>query len=229
MHRVRSEWALALVLPNVCLSEPIEGIEVALVPRHDQRILAFEAAHAHVRSFLNQFTDNFRFKFEPAALLVREDAPRTVYATEALAGFRDLVAMSVIPQNRAWDLRHGQKNRILWSDAFSFYPWTLDRDHKYLVAQTPALLGLHVVKKFQGQSAPELPSQLSINPAFVDDPLLGSLIKAWRRRYLTSVPQPGDSKLFRSLNMANQAHEYPPQGIRRSTMSAGLLRFGSVP
>jgi hypothetical protein len=114
-----SEWALGFVLPNVHLSEPIEGVEVALVPRRDQRIIDLETSHGNLGAFLKRFTDAFEVRVEPTALLVRSDAPRSVYTTEALAGFRDLVAISVIPQNRSWDSQYSPQHRILWSDTFA--------------------------------------------------------------------------------------------------------------
>ena len=123
--------------------------------------------------------------------------------------FRDLVAISVIPLNRSWDLQHGPQHRILWSDTFAFYPWTLDKNNNYLVAQTPALFGLHLVEEFRGQSAPELPSRLPLDRLSIDEPLLASLMERWRRRYVTATPDINERKLFRSLNMANQASRIP--------------------
>ena len=98
-----------------------------MVPRHDPRITDLERAHKNVAPFLNRFTDAFGVRVQPTALLVREEALPSVCTTEALAGFRDLVAISVIPRNRSWELRHGRQNRILWSDTFAFHPWILDR------------------------------------------------------------------------------------------------------
>ena len=180
-----------------------------MVSRRDPRIAVLEKTHENVGPFLDRFTDAFGVRVNPTALLVRKKAPPPVYTTEALAGFRDLVAMSVIPRNRSWELKHGRQNRILWSDMFAFYPWTLDKNHQYLVAQTPALLGLHIVEEFHGQSTPELPSQLHLDRFSIDEPMLDALIKRWRRRYLARTPHTDDLKLFRSLNMANQASRTP--------------------
>ena len=41
-------------------------------------------------SFLSRFANSFDEKFEPAVLLLREDAPKNFTEIEALAGFRDL-------------------------------------------------------------------------------------------------------------------------------------------
>ena len=90
------DWTPIFVLPNVELLNPIECDIVALVPAHDQRVVSLKCVQPVFRSFLSRFANSFGKKFEPAVLLLRDDAPKSFTEIEALAGFRDLTAISVV-------------------------------------------------------------------------------------------------------------------------------------
>jgi hypothetical protein len=203
-----ADWNPVTVLPNVALAEPIEGEVASLVPVRDDRVNRLGRVHPNFRSFLRKFTDAFGVKLHPSVLLVRSDAPRSIYTVEALANFRDLIALSVIPYNQALELRHQRGYRILWGDTFFLYPWMIDKNFEHMIAQTPAILSLHAVKEFKGQSSPEI-FPMTLTPSEIDEPLLRELLQRWRRRYISRTASWPDIALFRSLNMAHQASLLP--------------------
>jgi hypothetical protein len=203
-----TDWDPVSVLPNITLEEPIGEELAALAPANDDRIRALKKTHANFRSFLRKFTDAFGAKVHPSVLLVRSDAPRSIYTVEALANFRDLVALSVIPHNRALELKDGQGHRIVWGDTFSFYPWMIDKNFEKMAAWTPAIGSRRNVTEFRGQSSPTI-FPMTLSRASIDDPLLQRLLQNWQRRYVSRRTAWKDVALFRSLNMAHQASLLP--------------------
>lgn len=206
--RDQEGWIAATVLPNIALQEPIEGGLVALAPRDDARVKTLCRAHPNFRRFLGKFTDAFGEKLHPAVLLVHADAPPSIFNVDALASFRDAIALSVVPRSRAFQISHGVNHGINFSNSFWFYPWMLDRHNEDLIASTPGLLGVHEVAAFKGQSAPEIPAR-DLSTTDIDEPLLAALLVRWHRRYTSRRPAWADRALFRSLNMANQAALLP--------------------
>ena len=158
--------------------------------------------------FLDRFADNFGEYVEPAVLLVRGNAPQSFFEIEALAGFRDLIAISVLAYNRALELCRRRGLRVLFADAFALYPWMLDKQYETLIGSTPAFRGLHEVATFQGQSAPAL-SRMPLDAGDIDQPLLTALLERWWHRYEAAEPEWEDIALFRSLNMAYHASMLP--------------------
>lgn len=202
------EWKAVAVLPNVELKAPIEGGLAALAPCGDERVLALVRAHPHLGAFLAQFTDAFGVEEEPSVLLVQSNAPRSIFTANAFASFRDAIALSVVPYNRALGLLRSGTPRIHFSNTFSLYPWMLDKDYEYLMVNTLAVLGVHEVTKFNGQSSPEI-SRATLAPTALDQPLLTELLKRWHRYCTGRGPKWPEQALFRSLNMANQASLLP--------------------
>ena len=208
LDRDRNGWTAAIVLPNIALQERIEGNLAALAPHDDARVQALCRARPNLRRFLGKFTDAFGKRLQPAVLLVRSDAPRSIFNVEVLASFRDAIALSVVPRSRAFQITHGINHRTNFSNAFWFYPWMLDRHNEDLIANTPGLLGVHEVAAFKGQSAPEIPARV-LSPTDIDQPLLAALLARRCPRYTSRQPEWSDRALFRSLNMANQAALLP--------------------
>jgi hypothetical protein len=125
-----------------------------------------------------------------------------------VAGFRDAIALSVVPYNRARALMNPGAHRIYFSNSFWLYPWTIDKDYSRLVGTTPAMGAPAPVNTFRGQSSPELP-HARLMASDIDDVLLTELLKRWRNRYTRRNPRRSEVALFRSLNMANQASLLP--------------------
>lgn len=198
------------VMPNLRLKEPIEGKKAALVSFTDPRIVALAKKHKLFNSYMSRFTDAFGVRQQPAVLLAKKSkAKKAVIRVEAMASFRDLVALSVIPHSRALMLVYKNSNgRILYSNSFWLHPWMIDRNYEWLVTNSMASLGLHQVKKFKGQATPEIFSE-ELNPYEIDTALLTRLIDRWHDRYFRPNPSWSDRALFRSLNMANIACQLP--------------------
>lgn len=198
-----SEWKPVVVLPNIGLQKAVEGELAALVPTHDARVESYPA----LNSFLSRFTDAFGREINPSILIVPEDVPETILGADALSGFRDAIALSVIPYNRARKIKSPQYFGVFWADYFAMYPWMISKDHDdRLVARTPALFSTDDPKDFRGQSSPEL---ATMTVGAIDEPLLTALLKRWREYYTTGDPTWPDIALFRSLNMAFRAAEIP--------------------
>lgn len=201
-------WRPMAVLPNLDLSDPIEAGEAAFLPLEDARTLAVGAAHPRFRTFTRRFTDAFGQRVLPTILALSPDADDSYRTAEALAGLRDALSLSVVPFAWAHELMAPHQHRTLYSDAFAFYPWMIDRHYEHLIADTPGVLAVHLVEEFRGQSAPAV-APVRLRWTDVDQSLLRGLTEAWRRRYCGSRPSWRDTALFRSLNMANQACRLP--------------------
>jgi hypothetical protein len=203
-----SAWLPMFALPNIEIRQAIEVDGFALASVDDQRVQELADAHPNFRQFLNRFTTEFGQPIVPSIFICRDDAPITYRGIHAIAGFRDAIAMSVIPQSWAKVLRFGNTMGIKYSDYFSVYPWMLDNNFEHLLALTLNLLGWHQVTELRAQSTPAL-SREFFDAGPLDKPLLASLLERWERSFSTPTPESDDIKLFRSLNMANAAALLP--------------------
>jgi hypothetical protein len=217
---VSDSWIPAALLPNIFSEKPIDGEHLAIVRRDDVRLNAICAAHPQVNEFIHQFTDTFGVPIEPMILLVREDCKHV--SVDAIASFRDLLALSVVPYSRALGTVYGNHaaDRISYSNSFLLYPWTFSADYQHIVANTPGFKGVHLTSEFHGQSSPEIPP-LELDA--IDMPLLRSLLRRWERHYLGKRARWHDRVLFRSLNMAYQAAQMPAPGIDVTIYDLGRL------
>lgn len=199
-------WTPIALLPNLSLADAIEGGPIALAPTFDARVENLRTAHAAFDTFLGRFTDAFRQPLTPATLIARDDIlANGQLSTDAVSGFRDLVAASVVPLGNANNLRHARnRHTIGYSDFFALYPWTVDQKFDGLVARTPAILGIHDANEFYGQGDPGLFVD-RLSSSEIDLPLLNALASSWAREFVDRQNVPRDRSLFRSLNMANDA------------------------
>lgn len=90
-------WEPVVALPNVDVVDAVDSRFVAIVGRNDQRVQTLEELHPVLRKFLSRFTNEFDVAVKPIVLLIRRDAPESVFAIDAIASFRDIVSMSAIP------------------------------------------------------------------------------------------------------------------------------------
>jgi len=133
------EWTPMFVLPNVPLDQTLECEIAAIAPTHDPRVRALKPTHPTFDQFLNRFSDNFGEKFEPAVLLLDAAAAPSFRDVAALGSFRDVIALSTITHGRALELRYPRGHRVLFGEAFAFYPWMLDRHYEDVIGSTPAI------------------------------------------------------------------------------------------
>jgi hypothetical protein len=212
-------WKPILVLPNLRLKGAVGGELVAIAGAEDSRIAEIEASHKRFGSFLNRFSDAFGVRSRPSVLLVRSDAPKSCFDIGALASFRDIVSVTTVARGRSLQQVYRSPNSISWANTFDFHPWMIDKNYEYLVANTPALLALHEVNKFNGQCSPEL-SRHDLNESELDRPVLDDLIQRWHAHYPLAGTDWKNLALFRSLSMANQACLLP------SATAATVYDFG---
>jgi hypothetical protein len=201
-------WLPMFALPNIEVKRPVEVDGFALASIHDARVRELAEANPNFSEFLNRFTTEFGKRIVPSVFICRDDAPMTYRGIDAIAGFRDAIAMSVIPQSWATVLRFGTTMGIKYSDYFAVYPWMLDKNFEHLITSTLNMLGFHQVSELRAQSTAALsPEFFDHGP--LDEPLLAGLLARWQRSFSTTVPPQDDIKLFRSLNMANAAALLP--------------------
>jgi hypothetical protein len=150
-----------------------DGGRAAIASIRDQRIIDLANQYPSFRSFIASFNDAFGVQVEPSVLIVKTLKSKPL-RLEPLASFRDLVALSVIPYQRAQMLvRKGQMPRILYSNVFYLYPWMLDKNYQHLMTNTLSGMGIHMPSKFGGQSSPDIfPHDL--HPHDIDETLLES-------------------------------------------------------
>jgi len=140
--------------------------------------------------------------------MLRSDTPKHVFGVEAIGGFRDLIAASVVPYNQALEIVYPHGRRVLWSNNFDFHPYMIDKDYEYAICSSPAVLSLDQIEKFRGQASPEV-ARIALQSSDFDHVLLSALIAQWQVRYLAKRPDWKSLALFRALNMAYQASRLP--------------------
>jgi hypothetical protein len=195
-------------LPNIEVEEPIELDGMALATIADPRIQELATQHPRFSKYLDSFRSEFNYRINPSIIIRRDDTPDLYRTVDALAGFRDAIALSILPYVWADFLRYGHPPELGYSDSFSIYPWMLDKNYQYVVMRSQAQWGLDEVKKLKPQSIPGVTPRRLIRRN-IDRPMLAALLKRWPIRYSTAEPAWEDRALFRSLNMANAAARLP--------------------
>ncbi len=202
------EWVPMLVMPNLDIRGSIECEFAAIVSATDSRVEKIRRYHPNVTNFLGKFSGQFKNQCWPSLLILSADSPEMCRTAEAITAFRDLASLSAIPLARAKRLRFDRGESLVYSTAFQFYPWTLDKHYKNLIMSNPASTSMHLVSEFNGQSFPEQ-SQVSLMEQYVDLPLAKALLKRWVMRFPRNSTSRCDLVLFRSLSMANEAARIP--------------------
>jgi hypothetical protein len=202
-------WEVAFVLPNVQVQLPIETTHMALVPFNHVRVRELRAEHAVLDRYLARFTDAVGEKVEPSVLMHRYPSPKTTRTHDAFAGFRDLLAISVVPVSRARSLtQRSRPTAIHFSNYFDPFPWFVTNDYKAILLATPSVTHFNEISKFRGHSHADLFTH-QLSDYEIDQVLLERLIEEWRLRFAVKNPSKDSVTLFRSLNMAAQAARMP--------------------
>ena len=102
------------------IQETIEVDGVALVSLQDSKLAVLADDHEKFATYLNGFTTEFGQKIAPSVILVRKDKFELYRPAEAMAGFRDAIAMSIIPYSWAHVLRFENNNNIKYANWFAF-------------------------------------------------------------------------------------------------------------
>lgn len=195
-------------LPNIEVEEAIELDGMALATMRDLRIQELTAQHQRFSNYLDSFRSEFNRHIDPSIIIRRDDTPELYRTVDALAGFRDAIALSVLPYAWAEFLRYGHAPEVRYSDSFSIYPWMLDKNYEYVVMRSIGEWGLDEAHELRPQSLPGVTPRRLVRRN-IDRPMLAALLQRWPIRYSTTTPTWEDTALFRSLNMANAAAKLP--------------------
>ena len=205
-----TEWIPLLALPNFEIKKAIGVEKFALASKHDKRIAKLASTHKNFARFLRSFSDEFGEPLVPSILIYRADAPPSYRTVEAITGFRDAVAMSIIPRSWAHRIVHGHSSGVAYSDYFISYPWMIDKDYNHLITTSLNMAGLHDVHLLRAQGLPALPKHV-VDQGPIDEPLLKTLLARWEDCFSGHPTSNDDVRLFRSLNMSNAAARLPAQ------------------
>jgi hypothetical protein len=198
-------------LPNIHVTVSVEVPSLALVYAEDNRVQGLANNHENFKIYLDHFSTEFGDKSSPSLLIWDDKGPQAYRNTEALAAFRDALAVSVVSRAWAQYLRHRRPEKLRFSNYFSIYPWMTTSNYEYVIMRSSAVLGIHDVKLLCAQTSPGLLQEV-VSEREIDQTLHKELLVRWKRRFGTEEPHWDDVKLFRSLNMANVAALLPSQG-----------------
>jgi hypothetical protein len=140
-------WIPMFALPNIDVEEPIELDGLALATISDQRIQELADQHPNFHTYLDSFRSEFNHRINPSIIILRDDTHKLYRTVDALAGFRDAIALSVLPYVWAEFFRYGHPAEIGYSDSFSIYPWMLDKNYEYVVMRSIGQWGLDEAKE----------------------------------------------------------------------------------
>jgi hypothetical protein len=196
-------------LPNIHVEEPIERPGIALVSLKDERLTTLSKKHRRFAMYMRSFTTEFGVAISPSVLIRESSSPDRYRTAEALAGFRDALAMSVIPHSWAHTLRFETRSGIRYANWFSFYPWMTDAKYEGIIMQSMARLGYDdEIEALRAQTTAGF-SYERLAACMIDRPLLEAILDRWVARFATDAPTLNNVALFRSLNMALSASMLP--------------------
>lgn len=201
-------WTCVAVLPNVDMSDSVEGGRIAMSSPQDARVQASVVQFPSLGDFLSRFYDTHGNRITPSLILWDALSEADLPRFDAMCSFRDVVATSHVLVARARAISGSFPSSTQWMDSFSIFPWMLARDHEHIVCQTPAVRGMHDIKSFRGQSSPELVC-CRLNGSDLDRALFDALLQRWNEVYMVGSSAHSDVALFRSLNMAFRAGSIP--------------------
>jgi hypothetical protein len=196
-------------VPHIDAQEPIEVPGMALVSLRDDRLKALAKKHRRFAMYLRRFKSEFGQQIWPSIVIRESNSPDEYRSVEAIAGFRDAIAMSVIPYSWALALRFENTFGIRYANWFTFYPWMIDAQFDGIVMHSMAQRGFHEVKALTAQTNAGFSYQ-PLAGRMLDRPLLKALLARWEVRFKTSgAPDRENVALFRGLNMALSAAMLP--------------------
>jgi hypothetical protein len=206
-----ANWVPMFALPNVRMNHPVEIDYLAIVHASEPRAQALASTSANFKHYMTHFKNEFDVDCQPSLILWNDAGPREYRNTEALAAFRDALALSVVPGKIASILDRDSQEKLTYTNWFNIYPWMTGSDDKYVVMRNSVGTGVHETIQLKPQIAPSLNQEI-IQKRDIDATLHKELMVRFKRRFANATPSWDDTKLFRSLNMANAAGQLPSQG-----------------
>ncbi|WP_420637274.1 HigA family addiction module antitoxin [Candidatus Palauibacter sp.] len=236
------EWELLFLLPNLKV-EPEDlatwgfppqagltlGLEgVALTSAKDERVVETLEWSAAAAAWVNSFHDGHWNPVVPAALIAKKSWGALMGKDpEPVMSFLNAVAIAALLRTRAKWPGEGVRGPS-WSDSFDYHPIELRPDGSALDISTPAVDHFHV---------PWTELSLTCNVGLgqcemdsMDEHLALRLGAAWKLRYQERLTNRATTRLFRSIEVANEALRMTSQGYRttRDAASASVRWATSV-
>ena len=201
------DWIFISVFHNLSILERIESKYVVIVPKDDLLTQTIRDRSLAFSQFVDNFKDQFGREFAPCLLFLHRRVKPDV---EAIISFRNLLAISSIVQSWERFICYGtQLDYFKFSNYFELYPYSLSRDEKDLIVNTPSVMGVDEPSEFQGQCSPEIARSDSTRK-FYDFTLFEALCHHWVEYYVKRKRNEWKNRsLFRSLEMAFRASGLP--------------------
>jgi len=192
------------------MRESIGNDWISIVPFGDPRIKECISNSPYAKALAENFKDQFGRPVFPSFIIVSNAIPDRVRDIEAIVGFRNAFALSVIAKGNEHSLSNQFVAYPLYSDYFHLYPITISRDSSTFLTLSPSIHGYDdEYEKFEGQTNPNLGGQRGIFTD-TDTRLFDLIFKAWERRFLKAKTSDwSTTALFRSLEMAYRASAMP--------------------
>lgn len=203
-------WIIFFVLPEIQVRESIGNDLISIAPYDDPRVKECISSSPYAKALAENFKDQFGRSIVPSFLIAVDTIPDRVRDIEAIVGFRNAFALSVITRGHEHSLSSQFVAYPLYSEYFQLYPITISRDNDGFLTRSPSLLGFDdEYEKFAGQTNPSLAGPRGIFTD-VDTSLFGLILKVWERRFLKGKTSDWTTTaLFRSLEMAYRASSMP--------------------
>lgn len=207
-------WHVVLIFPNLSdiKSEAFatEAIKICSISEIEDSIQP-NAANETIRLMLQQFHTVFGERFEPSVLAVAAHEPRLL-EREVLSDFRNACSMCAVCGGRAAKLGDKGQWHIRYSDFFLFNHHVAGKDGSILSLEGISRGMDDELDSYRGTSDAAIRNPANF-AAEVDKPLLGLLLKHWRRRHFSRRVSRVDRQLFHALRIAFQASRYPSDGL----------------
>jgi hypothetical protein len=199
-------WFIFFVLPEIQVKQAIGNNLISIAPHDDPRVKECISSSPYAKALSENFKDQFGKPTKPSFLIAVDTILDSLRKTEAVVGFRNAFALSVIAKGHENYLSNQSVVYPPYSDYFDFYPITVNKNNDCFKTWSPALsdYGNNEHKKFRGQTNPSL-ARKSWILIENDDRLFSLILKAWERRFVKGRTEWSTTALFRSLEMAYRA------------------------
>lgn len=210
-----AEWDLFLILPNLNprVPSPFRTKYLCLCSGKDPLVesVVDSAANRTGLAMLRQYRTWFGKSYVPGCLLVQVDAPDAVRFREALRSFRNVCALASVTHAFARKLTGAQWGAT-YTDFFVVAAHIADK--MGWIGKVDGVVGgtNDEVDRFRGlcNGQIDLPDAFTID---VDGVLFNRLTKAWEAQYVAGPNNDAFLRLFRSLEVAFHAAQFPSDGL----------------
>ncbi|WP_298844147.1 hypothetical protein [uncultured Roseobacter sp.] len=217
------EWSPVAILPNIEIEGELGNRYGSISSVSHPNIAPLLDGFPELKEFTGRFSDSFGERVRPSFVLFNQAVKERHQNSQAFLAFRNSIAVPLATYGRCLMLKNGSPHtHPMWTDSFDCYPWMLGKDLKNLVISSGALKGFHEVKKFNGQSSPQLPHRFLSNAGGIDL-LSDRLLEIWSNTFVKKQQIKTHVPIFRSLEMAYEAGRVPFQYAQTDTDHGRLI------